>query len=685
MNHQHNTRIAILFLTSIFVLSCAQNPKQVSSAAAPAAQPQEKVAVLDKSVTKLLSSTVFEVVVPKVEDSFMVYEKSLPKEKLDYTERTDAYSSIGTAFAIEPGKYITAAHVFALEFKTPNKDLSYYIRNSAGKVFKVSNITKYHREKDMVEFEVANAPILNPTLKVVDHSEVGDTVYTVGNAQGEGIAIRSGQLASFTVEEKEGRWKFIRFSAAVNPGNSGGPLVNSKGEVVGIVVRKNKNENLNYAVPIDLFTALDRKQAYFELPDNYPLTINVKETFKPTEWNFKTPLPAPLTVVSKKANEDLFKLYSKLRLMGLKKMTEEKTSSKDELLKYSLMQSYTPAPNALLKDSDQKWGLYVPKMETTTLENDRHFSSGTVDLKLAKVYPFYLLRKKGQSLKDLYSDIKGIHDSLLKGLSWARTYAGESIKIVSYGPPQSVEAVRDSQGRPWFEAKWRSEFDNKTVFLYFHPVPDGVIGIWSYFQTGFETVQADKLMRDFAEQTVSSYNAKLVDWKEYQKLDKKYLPTYFSQLKIDYQKNQVKLETANFHSNFALPDVTDESSFTVMRGIDPDDVNKFIFFGFNIQSANKQSTYQANFMFDPKDLWGNEAQLKWQDVKTGKGKFDAQTYTSGNETYSLAARPLTGRMPASKQTFKNDRAVVFVCSENNTAKTDFANHCEGFKTGFKIP
>jgi hypothetical protein len=69
-----------------------------------------------------------------------------------------------------------------------------------------------------------------------------------GNALGEGIIIRDGLYTSDTPEEREGRWKWIRFSAAASPGNSGGPLVDRKGRVIGVVLRKSPSENLNVAV-----------------------------------------------------------------------------------------------------------------------------------------------------------------------------------------------------------------------------------------------------------------------------------------------------------------------------------------------------------------------------------------------------------------------------------------------------
>lgn len=90
---------------------------------------------------------------------------------------------------------------------------------------------------------------------------VGDETYAVGNPLGLAGSLSAGVISgfdrSFSIEEDgihlEG---LIQFDAAVNPGNSGGPLLNRAGQVIGIVTalanpsEDNSFSGIGFAVPI---------------------------------------------------------------------------------------------------------------------------------------------------------------------------------------------------------------------------------------------------------------------------------------------------------------------------------------------------------------------------------------------------------------------------------------------------
>ncbi|MCP4154250.1 MAG: trypsin-like serine protease [bacterium] len=61
-------------------------------------------------------------------------------------------------------------------------------------------------------------------------------------------------IVSSSKQLMDGRY-FIQTDAAVNPGNSGGPLVNSSGKLVGVATSKFTNaDNVGFAIPVDILT-----------------------------------------------------------------------------------------------------------------------------------------------------------------------------------------------------------------------------------------------------------------------------------------------------------------------------------------------------------------------------------------------------------------------------------------------
>jgi S1-C subfamily serine protease len=80
----------------------------------------------------------------------------------------------------------------------------------------------------------------------------GQPIIAVGAPLGLTDVVTTGVVSSPSQELPDGSGPWIQFDAAVNPGNSGGPVINSEQEVVGIATRKGTDaEALGFAVPIE--------------------------------------------------------------------------------------------------------------------------------------------------------------------------------------------------------------------------------------------------------------------------------------------------------------------------------------------------------------------------------------------------------------------------------------------------
>jgi hypothetical protein len=75
----------------------------------------------------------------------------------------------------------------------------------------------------------------------------GERVVAIGNPKGLDHSLSEGLYNG--IREKEGH--AIQFSAAISPGSSGGPLLNDRGEVIGMATFVINGQNLNFAVPVE--------------------------------------------------------------------------------------------------------------------------------------------------------------------------------------------------------------------------------------------------------------------------------------------------------------------------------------------------------------------------------------------------------------------------------------------------
>ena len=135
----------------------------------------------------------------------------------------------GTGFAISPDGYVvTSSHVIQ------GAD-SILIENKAGLKFKVTEVHR-NTEYDLTILKVEDPSFagfgkLPYTFKTAA-SDLGERVYTLGFPR-EDIVFGEGSLSS--VSGFEGDTTSYQISIPLNPGNSGGPLLDDKGNVIGVI------------------------------------------------------------------------------------------------------------------------------------------------------------------------------------------------------------------------------------------------------------------------------------------------------------------------------------------------------------------------------------------------------------------------------------------------------------------
>jgi serine protease Do len=137
----------------------------------------------------------------------------------------EAKQTIGSGFAVAPNLVVTAAHVGA----ALGADIA--VTSAAGR--QSARLVATHKDDDIALLEVEK-PL--PALPLAgEPSKVGEWIVVIGNPFGAGmvatVGIVSAAPGAITATAELSRR--IQINASVNPGNSGGPVVNLAGEVVG--------------------------------------------------------------------------------------------------------------------------------------------------------------------------------------------------------------------------------------------------------------------------------------------------------------------------------------------------------------------------------------------------------------------------------------------------------------------
>jgi S1-C subfamily serine protease len=156
--------------------------------------------------------------------------------------------SLGSGFFVADGVIVTNLHV---------------VRGSASgqvkvvgqtRTYAVSELVGIDANQDIVLLEVSGAKA--PPLKLSQGTDlaVGDVVYAVGNPEGLEGTFSQGIVSGF---RGSGADRLLQITAPISPGSSGGPIINSQGEVVGVAVATYKQgQNLNFAVPVSSVATL---------------------------------------------------------------------------------------------------------------------------------------------------------------------------------------------------------------------------------------------------------------------------------------------------------------------------------------------------------------------------------------------------------------------------------------------
>lgn len=211
---------------------------------------------------------------------------------ITYYGQTTPTQSMGTGFVIsEDGYIVTNYHV--ISYAVSGGSITVDFKN--GESYEAELVGGYEAG-DVALLKIEATGLSAVTLGESNNITVGESIYVVGNALGEydytltgGLVSGLDRLMTFTSDTTGASETINMFQidAAVNSGNSGGPVYNSKGEVIGIVTSKISSsgystssasvEGLGFAIPInDALSIVNDIQTKGYVEGSVLLNVSVK-------------------------------------------------------------------------------------------------------------------------------------------------------------------------------------------------------------------------------------------------------------------------------------------------------------------------------------------------------------------------------------------------------------------------
>ena len=219
----------------------------------------------------------------------------------------------GSGFFIAPNKIATNYHVIEAILNEGAFGGAKLVGQE--EIYAIEDIIGFDKENDLAIVkvkEVKGTGIDVPALLLGDSDavQIGETIYVAGNPQGLEGTFSDGIISAIRGNTAD---KVFQMTAPISQGSSGGPVLNDKGEVIGISVATFRDgQNLNFAIPVNYLKQLAKRA-------NIPITsIPVKPLVVPhsikhapaSEIPIGETIPLTLDLISSKGAQQIRIYYT---------------------------------------------------------------------------------------------------------------------------------------------------------------------------------------------------------------------------------------------------------------------------------------------------------------------------------------------------------------------------------------
>ena len=152
---------------------------------------------------------------------------------------------LGTGFFVAPDLVVTNFHVVEGSGRL-------FVKTSGGPFLESDTIHAFDEERDLAVIKLPNPQAVRP-LRIGNSDSVkqGESIVVISNPKGIFENTVSNGLVS-AIRKRSATFAEFQISAPISLGSSGGPVFNSKGEVIAVVVSIVRGaQNLNFAIPVN--------------------------------------------------------------------------------------------------------------------------------------------------------------------------------------------------------------------------------------------------------------------------------------------------------------------------------------------------------------------------------------------------------------------------------------------------
>jgi len=195
---------------------------------------------------------------------------SLPKQKEETTENLPslikrikpstviifAYDDKGEFFKLGSGFFISQNGDIITNYHVLRGASSAEVKTSDGKTYPITYIVAEDEQSDIIRLSVnIPSPYVYPLSLSKTIPEVGERIIVYGSPLGLENTVSDGIVSAIRDIPDYGR--IIQITAPISPGSSGSPVLNMKGEVIGIATFQIvEGQNLNFAIPSEKIASL---------------------------------------------------------------------------------------------------------------------------------------------------------------------------------------------------------------------------------------------------------------------------------------------------------------------------------------------------------------------------------------------------------------------------------------------